>query len=277
MVHFSKTAKFYLGTVSGLLFNVLLSYIFKKYKQYEKYYESIDIDKDNNKPALPQSESDKIVKLPLSIAEATNNALTKIRGGDFGILEIEILVFYIFKVAIAKIQLLPNWLLWLLQNDIFRSFAAMLLGPRVFGLTFGEMSEICADSCPSNIGGKELANRTKNWILTSKLLEQCPTTIKDLERFMENSEIPHDEKIKHAGKIFGSIESFNNSGMKQVVIVCIVTVLVNLYSSNIGGFFLSIKALVNAWKSGKISNALFRLLLRKLKRKGIPVGDYVDD
>lgn len=68
MVHFSKTAKFYLGTVSGLLFNVLLSYIFKKYKQYEKYYESIDIDKDNNKPALPQSESDKIVKLPLSIA-----------------------------------------------------------------------------------------------------------------------------------------------------------------------------------------------------------------
>jgi len=172
-----------------------------------------------------------------------------------------------------KFNLLPPVVRAFLANRVFQSFGSMLLGARLF-LTYQELALLTTDSNPVYIGGKELMARTTRWIIQNELLPQCTTTVKDLKRVMDNKEISYEKKKLHAKKIFATLTNFNNSDIRQTVIVCLVVVISSLYFSNISGFFALVEALFESKKSGKLSSPISNLIRRMLNRQGIPLNDF---
>lgn len=81
----------------------------------------------------------------------------------------------------------------------------------------------------------------------------------------------HFQKKKVARLIFRKYLDFKtyNGGFNFVFCICIVLYI--LANHNSAGFYILLKNLLKAVKEGKISKAMCRLIVRRLRKKGIAV------
>ena len=150
------------------------------------------------------------------------------------------------------------------------------LGLRSF-FTFEELAQICAESSLVTTCGNAVTKRTLQILLEElQRLPGCEVSIQNLHQVVEDSEILDSEKEKQAELVLLAIEQMTNLDLKHAMIVCFVLTVSNLYFSNIIGFNILTKALINALKKGKLSSRIFHIILRMLANRGIPIDEILE-
>jgi hypothetical protein len=92
-----------------------------------------------------------------------------------------------------------------------------------------------------------------------------------LFKILSDPSIPFEKRREIARSILLDYIDLSSVEKRSLFIIGIVIILLILFSTNISSYLILIKTLIEAIKSGKISKALARAIIRKLKRKKIPV------
>lgn len=102
-------------------------------------------------------------------------------------------------------------------------------------------------------------------------LDQCDQNLQYLFNILEDETIPFEEKEKVARSILTKYLDLKTAHGRMTFVICIVFVLYVLSFQNRSGFYILFRNLIKAIKEGKISKAMGRVIVRKLKKKGIVI------
>lgn len=96
---------------------------------------------------------------------------------------------------------------------------------------------------------------------------------------MSSQTVSDEEKVSAADRVFSFYQGFTQDQEKEKItcLVCIIAMLASLAVSNPGGYAILLKKLLEAIRNGKISKAIARLIVRRLRRKGVPVSGEILD
>lgn len=101
------------------------------------------------------------------------------------------------------------------------------------------------------------------------LLDQCDPDLIYLFKVLEDDKIPFKEKQKIANSVLREYLNLNTVAGRRNFVICIVCVLSLLAVSNMSAYYIMMQNLIKALKSGKISKAMARVIIRRLRKKGI--------
>lgn len=135
------------------------------------------------------------------------------------------------------------------------------------------ISNYLRDAFPQNL--PEL-KKTKFIIMNGKKvyldnLENCESGLDYLIKIIKNNDIPFEEKEKLAASIFKKYLNLNTREGSINFVLCLTLILYVFSTQNHSGYYILLKNIIQAIKEGRISKALGRLLLRRLRRQGLPV------
>ena len=132
------------------------------------------------------------------------------------------------------------------------------------------ISTYLRDSFPQNLPHLE----KKKFILVGGekiYLDQCDQNLEYLFKILEDETIPFEEKEKVARSILTKYLDLKTMNGRIAFVLCIVFVLYILSIQNPSGFYILLKNLIKAIKEGRISKAIGRSIVRRLKKKGINI------
>jgi len=132
------------------------------------------------------------------------------------------------------------------------------------------ISTYLRDSFPQNLPHLE----KKKFILVGGekiYLDQCDQNLEYLFNILNDETIPFEEKEKVARSILTKYLDLKTVNGRIAFVLCIVFVLYILSIQNPSGFYILLKNLIKAIKEGKISKAIGRSIVRRLKKKGIAI------
>lgn len=101
-------------------------------------------------------------------------------------------------------------------------------------------------------------------------LETCDDSFKYLKELLMDNQLPFEEKRKRIEYAFGRMELDEFKG--NLFISCMMSMLILLLGGNPAAYRLVIESLLEYIKTGRISKAVARMIVKRLKRK----GQYVD-
>lgn len=101
------------------------------------------------------------------------------------------------------------------------------------------------------------------------LLDQCDQNLRYLFQVLEDDKIPFIEKQKAANLALSKYLKLNTVAGRRNFVICIVCVLSLLAVSNMSAYHIMMQNLIKALQSGKISKAMARVIIRRLRKKGI--------
>nr|YP_009029129.1 hypothetical protein [Cylindrotheca closterium]AGH28660.1 hypothetical protein [Cylindrotheca closterium] len=108
-------------------------------------------------------------------------------------------------------------------------------------------------------------------------IDQCDQNIKYLLEILEDETIPFTEKRELAEKILSKHLNLNTINGRRNFVLCIVFIFYMLSINYNSNFYILMQSLINAIREGKISRAMARLIVRKLKKYGILVDPELVD
>ena len=132
------------------------------------------------------------------------------------------------------------------------------------------ISTYLRDSFPQNLPHLE----KKKFILVGGekiYLDQCDQNLEYLFKILEDETIPFEEKEKVARSILTKYLDLKTMNGRIAFVLCIVFVLYILSIQNPSSFYILLKNLIKAIKEGRISKAIGRSIVRRLKKKGINI------
>lgn len=132
------------------------------------------------------------------------------------------------------------------------------------------ISSYLRDAFPQNLPDLE----KKKFILVNGekiYLDQCDPNLEYLFKVLEDSALPFEEKEKLARKILTKYLDLRTLNGRITFILCIVFVLYVLSIQNPSSFYIMMKNLIKAIREGRISKAVGRIIVRRLKKKGIVI------
>jgi hypothetical protein len=98
-------------------------------------------------------------------------------------------------------------------------------------------------------------------------LEQCDQNLEYLFKILEDVTIPFEEKEKVARSILTKYLDLKTMNGRINFVLCVVFLLYILSTQNPSGFYILLNNLKKAIKEGRISKAIGRAIIRKLKKK----------
>ena len=102
-------------------------------------------------------------------------------------------------------------------------------------------------------------------------LDQCEPTLRYLFAVLTDKDIPFAEKQKEAASILRHYLNLNTLNGRIYFIICLSFILYIFYRQNMASYYIIMKNLIKAIREGRISKILGRAIVRKLKRKGLPI------
>lgn len=120
----------------------------------------------------------------------------------------------------------------------------------------------------------------KKYIMVGKekiYLDQCDQNLKYLFKIVEDETIPFEEKKKVSHLILTKYLNLRTQSGRRNFVLCIVSLLSILSTNNNSSFYIMMQNLIKAIREGKISKAMARLIIRRLKNKGIPIDPELAD
>ena len=102
-------------------------------------------------------------------------------------------------------------------------------------------------------------------------LDQCDQNLEYLFKVFEDERIPFEEKEKVARSMLTKYLDLKTMNGRVAFVLCTVFVLYIFSIQNLSGFYILLKNLIKAIKEGKISKAIGRSIVRRLKKKGIVI------
>jgi|AntRauMFilla1563_2_1112583.scaffolds.fasta_scaffold04572_3 hypothetical protein len=103
-------------------------------------------------------------------------------------------------------------------------------------------------------------------------LDQCDQNLHYLFLILEDETIPFEEKQKVARSILTKYLDLQTLNGRIAFVLCIGFMLYILSIQNPSSYYILLQNLLEAIKEGRISKALARALVRRLKRRGVPIS-----
>jgi hypothetical protein len=132
------------------------------------------------------------------------------------------------------------------------------------------ISNYLRDSFPQNLPHLE----KKKFILVNGekiFLDQCDNNLEYLFKILEDKTIPFEEKQKAAHLVVSKYLDLKTPMGRLNFVLCIIGIASILSIYNPSGLYILFKNLIKAIKEGRLSKAVARYIIRKLKDKGIPI------
>ena len=126
------------------------------------------------------------------------------------------------------------------------------------------------DSVPQNLSHLE----KKKFILVKGreiYLDQCDQNLDYLFSILEDETIPFKEKKQIAHLILTEYLNLKTPFGRRNFVLCIVFILCILFTNHRSSFYLMIRSLIEAVREGKITKPMARFIVRKLRKKGVPI------
>ncbi len=138
------------------------------------------------------------------------------------------------------------------------------------------ISTYLRDAFPQNLPHVE----KKKFILVDGkkiYLDQCDQNLKYLFKILEDETIPFEEKEKAAHSILTKYLNLKTLSGRRNFVLCIVFILYILATNHHSSFYIMMRSLIKAIREGKISKAMARLIVRRLRKKGILIDPELAD
>ena len=132
------------------------------------------------------------------------------------------------------------------------------------------ISTYLRDAFPQNLPHLE----KKKFILVDGekiYLDQCDQNLKYLFDILEDETIPFEERKKIAYSVLTKYLNLKTPFGRRNFVICIVFIIYTLFANRHSSFYLMMKSLIKAIREGRISKAIARLIVRRLRKKGVPI------
>jgi hypothetical protein len=102
--------------------------------------------------------------------------------------------------------------------------------------------------------------------------DQCDQNLEYLFNLLSDPQLSFEDKKKVTIENLTQYLNLKTNAGRVNFVICIVVMLYIFHSSkNMASYYLVIKNLIEAIKQGKVSKALGRVIVRKLKKRGMPI------
>lgn len=138
------------------------------------------------------------------------------------------------------------------------------------------ISTYLCDAFPQNLPDLE----KKKFILVAGdkiYLDQCSQNLQYLFKVLDDPNIPYKKKEELARKIFTKYLNLKTSFGRSNFALCLIFIFYILSIQSASSFHIMISNLIRAIREGQISKSMGRLIVRRLKKKGIPVDPELID
>ena len=102
-------------------------------------------------------------------------------------------------------------------------------------------------------------------------LDKCDQPLKYLFSILDDESIPFEERRKAAHSILTKHLSINTRSGRRNLALCLIFIIYILFKNKTSSFYLIMKGLIEAVREGKITKRVARIIVRRLKRKGVPI------
>ena len=89
--------------------------------------------------------------------------------------------------------------------------------------------------------------------------------------------MPFEEKPKVARSVINKYLNLKTLAGRRNFVICIVFILYILSNNDYSSFYIMMRNLIEAIRSGKISKAMARLIVRRLIKKSVPIDPELAD
>lgn len=144
------------------------------------------------------------------------------------------------------------------------------IGVAISRIPITSISTYLCDSVPQNLAHLD----KKKFILVKgeKLyLDQGDQNLKYLFNILEDETIPFEERKQIAHSILTEYLNLKTSPGRRNFVLCIVFIIYILFTNHRSSFYIMMKNLIKAIQEGKISKPMGRFIVRKLRKKGVPI------
>ena len=132
------------------------------------------------------------------------------------------------------------------------------------------ISRYLSDSIPQN-----LAHLEKNKFILDEgreiCFDECDQNLKYLFNVLEDETIPFEERKKIADSVLIKFLNLKTPSGRRNFMLCIVCIIFILFNNHYSSCYLLMRSLIKAIREGKITKPMARFIIRKLKKKGIPI------
>lgn len=102
-------------------------------------------------------------------------------------------------------------------------------------------------------------------------LDECDPNLKYLFDILEDETIPFQEKKEIAHLILTKYLNLKTPFGRRNFALCIIFIIYILFTKRHSSFYIMMKSLVKAIREGKITKPMARFIVRKLRKKGVPI------
>jgi hypothetical protein len=144
------------------------------------------------------------------------------------------------------------------------------VGVVISGIPITSISTCLRDSVPQNLSHLE----KKIFILVEGrkiYLDQCDQNLKYLFEILKDETIPFEERKEIAHSVLTKYLNLKTPSGRRNFVLCIVFIIYILFTNHRSSFYLMMRSLIKAIREGKITKPMARFIVRKLRKKGVPI------
>lgn len=101
--------------------------------------------------------------------------------------------------------------------------------------------------------------------------DQCDQNLIYLFDILENEMIPFQERKEIVYSVLTKYLNLKTQFGRRNFVFCITFIIYILFTTRHSSFYLMMKSLIKAIREGKITKSMARLIVRRLRKKGIPI------
>ena len=185
------------------------------------------------------------------------------RGGDF---------------VIGGISLFKAALPFLAEHGFTAGIMSSILGILWGKVPVKAINTTLRNSVPINrVESSHYSIPPDNETMSKECLTECNKDLKYLYSVLKNENILFEERDKRAHLIFTKYLDLKTTNGRMNFVVCIVFMFSILFFSTHSSFYIAMKAFIEAIRAGKITKPIARVIVRKLRKRGIPVDPELTD
>ena len=102
-------------------------------------------------------------------------------------------------------------------------------------------------------------------------LDQCDQNLKYLFDILEDETVPFEERKKIAYSILTKYLNIKTPFGRRNFALCIAFIIYILFTNPRSSFYIIMKSLIKAIREGNITKPMARFIVRKLRKKGVPI------
>lgn len=102
-------------------------------------------------------------------------------------------------------------------------------------------------------------------------LDQCDENLEHLFTVLEDVNIPFEERKEIAMSALTKYLNIKTPAGRRNFVLCIIFIIYICFNTHRSSYVIMMKALIKAVREGRIGKPMARLIIRKLRRKGVPI------